>query len=255
MSCVQCEGTTKSGTRCKKNTKDASKRCHNHRLVAPSATTTSVSSSSRTTTRTAPVHRAPTIVIDLTEPSVVISSSVHTYTIQTRSKRRAPVPAAPAARATSHAPAPAPVHREPSLVAAPEDRVKPRPTHRPRPRPKRAEDEHHHEKEGEEDCCICYEKMPVSDALGCSHMVCQSCTKKLRDDRCPMCRAEIKSKYVTSRDKVKINQRRRQDAIDRANESFRSYLSSQQTATIYIPSSLSHRNPIVLGHGIHVYQM
>jgi len=231
MSSVQCEGTTKSGIRCRKTTKDTSKRCHNHRIETPASR---------------PVLTQPvTVVIDLSASERVSSSTVYTYTIQTRSRKRTAM----------IAPAPAPAPPAPAPAPAPVDRVKPRPTHTPRPtRPKRPNhSEEHSHSDKNEDCCICYEQMSASDALDCSHMVCNSCTKKLRDDRCPMCRAEIKSKYISSRDKARMNQRKKQDAIDRANEAFRSYLASQNQATIYIPSSASSRTPIILGGGIHIF--
>lgn len=266
MSSVQCEGTTKTGTRCRKNTKDTSRLCHNHRVDA----------STRVSRPRAPRPSVAPSVSVATVPTVPIISSVHTYTIQTRSKRRAamailrssparspirvvfsPVRLSPArvspARLSPVRLSPVrlsnPVHITIDLTGedVPEDRVKPRPTHRPRPRPRKQTHEHHHSEQ--DDCCVCYEKMPTSDALGCTHLVCQDCVKKLRDDSCPMCRAPVKSKYLTNRDKAKIARRKQQDAIDRANESFRSYLASQaQLSPIYTGPS---RVPIMLG----VYHM
>jgi len=133
--------------------------------------------------------------------------------------------------------------------------VIPRPRHNPRPpqKPKKASEpvkksEKKEDCSKKEDCCVCYESMPASEVLGCSHPVCKGCLKQLRDDRCPICRAEIKSKYISDKDKKKMAQRKREDALDRANEAFRNYLASQQQATIVIPSGPG-RVPIVLGGG------
>lgn len=255
MSSVQCEGTTQNGTRCRKNTKDTSKRCHNHRVDRVQSSRGTVRRPRSQIAREAPI--APIV-------SVPIVSSVHTYTIQTRSKRRAAL--ASLRRSPVRSPMRvifSPVRLSPVISPArvlfspvrvifsparaivsnelPEDRVKPRPTHTKPKKPKHAHENNSNE---QDDCCVCYERMPTSDALECSHLVCQTCVKQLRDDSCPMCRATIKSKYITNRDRAKITRRKRQDAIDRANESFRNYLASHPRSPVYTGPS---RVPIMLG--------
>jgi len=64
-----------------------------------------------------------------------------------------------------------------------------------------------------DECCVCYEQMPVSDALGCKHLVCKGCLEKMRDDRCPMCRTPIKK--LSGKAKAEIQRRRTQDTLER----------------------------------------
>jgi hypothetical protein len=45
-----------------------------------------------------------------------------------------------------------------------------------------------------DECCVCFELMPVSDATACKHMVCKRCIKKISNHRCPMCRAKMNLK-------------------------------------------------------------
>lgn len=73
-----------------------------------------------------------------------------------------------------------------------------------------------------EDCCVCYEPVPESDFLGCSHAVCKPCIGQLRDTRCPMCRSEIKN--VSDKEKKKMARRKSQDSRERANELFRNFM-------------------------------
>ena len=152
MSSVQCEGTTQNGTRCRKNTKDTSKRCHNHRVDRVQSSRVTVRRPRSQIPREAPI--APIV-------SVPIVSSVHTYTIQTRSKRRAalaslrrspvrspirvifsPVRLSPVISPARVLFSPVRVILSPARAIVsnelPEDRVKPSPTHTKPKKPKHA---------------------------------------------------------------------------------------------------------------------
>ena len=63
-----------------------------------------------------------------------------------------------------------------------------------------------------EECCVCYEMMPISDALTCKHLLCKACFAKMRSDCCPMCRSPIKMDEKT---KNLIKQRKIHDAEER----------------------------------------
>lgn len=63
-----------------------------------------------------------------------------------------------------------------------------------------------------DECCVCYEMMPISESLGCKHLVCKGCLGKMRDDRCPMCRTPMK---MTTKAKQEIQRRRVQDTLER----------------------------------------
>lgn len=49
------------------------------------------------------------------------------------------------------------------------------------------------------DCCICLETFDLEDDCKaiCGHFVCEGCTENLVRLNCPLCRAELKSKYTT----------------------------------------------------------
>ena len=42
------------------------------------------------------------------------------------------------------------------------------------------------------------ENVPIDKFLNCNHPVCMSCTKDIRGDLCPMCRAPLGGGYVTA---------------------------------------------------------
>ena len=105
-------------------------------------------------------------------------------------------------------------------------------------RPKRSKKEKHcspKKSSGKtEDCCVCYDPVPEVEFLECDHSVCKNCIGQLRDTRCPMCRAEIKSKNISDKEKKKMIRRRQEDHRNRNNELFQNYMQSQnQIASVY----------------------
>jgi hypothetical protein len=75
------------------------------------------------------------------------------------------------------------------------------------------------------ECCICYEKtIPTKQKLDCDHYVCMTCIKKLRDDRCPLCRHVISSNFITDAMKTTMKQRKKEDFHYRATELDREYM-------------------------------
>lgn len=77
------------------------------------------------------------------------------------------------------------------------------------------------------DCCVCMEEMPVSDKLDCGHPLCRGCLGQLRNDKCPMCRREIKAKHIKSKDKKKMRDRLDQDRVARHNQGLQQFLDYQ----------------------------
>jgi hypothetical protein len=82
------------------------------------------------------------------------------------------------------------------------------------------------------ECCVCMEEMPTSDNLECGHPVCRSCLSQLRNDKCPMCRRDIKAKHIKPNDKKKMRDRFRDDRISRQNQAIQQFLI--QAAPAYI---------------------
>jgi hypothetical protein len=67
--------------------------------------------------------------------------------------------------------------------------------------------------ETQDECCVCYDMMPVSDALKkCKHMLCKSCLANMRSQVCPLCRTPIEMDKKT---KKKIERRRAEDSLER----------------------------------------
>jgi hypothetical protein len=84
-----------------------------------------------------------------------------------------------------------------------------------------------------EDCCVCMdEKVYESELLKCSHAVCMGCVKQLRDPRCPMCRSQIEGDFISDNDKKKMNQRAKQDKRERNEQALRNYLIEAQSEHI-----------------------
>jgi hypothetical protein len=221
----QCEGKTQSGSRCKRNTYDVSKRCHQHlhsdKYEIPSATS-APSVSSVPTTRTNPVthSRSTTQTRSFTRNLIELLRLGDEETFQLLFELE--------------------LERE-----ARESRVR-EPPRRPRPRPKQRkesqtpkevvvidDDETIEQYKGHvEDCCICMDsKVKEIDFLECKHAVCRGCVHSLRDPRCPMCRADIKAHFITEKDRNGMKAKARQDKMDRADEAFRSYIAQQRVAS------------------------
>jgi hypothetical protein len=58
-----------------------------------------------------------------------------------------------------------------------------------------------------QDCCVCYDE--TKDILSCKHYLCKGCVKHLCTDTCPMCRAPLKGRHVTTRLLMEIRGRQR----------------------------------------------
>lgn len=77
------------------------------------------------------------------------------------------------------------------------------------------------------DCCVCMEEMPQSDNLDCGHPVCRGCIAQLRNDKCPMCRREIKAKHIKSNDKKNMRNRFQADRAARQTQATQQFLQAQ----------------------------
>lgn len=49
----------------------------------------------------------------------------------------------------------------------------------------------------EQECCICYDMVPVNKLTECKHAICNTCFPKLRSDECPTCTRVLKGGYLT----------------------------------------------------------
>lgn len=97
--------------------------------------------------------------------------------------------------------------------------------------------EHSHKSCKTKECCVCYEPVPENEFLECDHAVCKDCMGQLRDTRCPMCRAEIKSKNVSEKEKKRMIRRRQEDHRNRNNELFQNYMNTQNQL-LHLPQIL-----------------
>lgn len=83
------------------------------------------------------------------------------------------------------------------------------------------------------DCCVCMEEMPTSDNLECGHPVCRSCISQLRNDKCPMCRREIKAKHIQPKDKKKMQDRFEEDRVSRQTQAIQQFMLNNLNINIY----------------------
>ena len=82
------------------------------------------------------------------------------------------------------------------------------------------------------DCCVCLEtNVNEDELLECKHSVCKSCVGQLRDPRCPMCRREIKAKWITGASKKRMTQLQKKDKEERNNQLLRAHLQSESSDT------------------------
>jgi len=80
------------------------------------------------------------------------------------------------------------------------------------------------------ECCVCMEEMSVSDNLECGHGVCRGCISQLRNDKCPMCRRDVKAKHITAKMKRQMKERFQADNLNRqlaAAQAYQTYLGTQ----------------------------
>lgn len=187
MSSQQCLGTTNSGSRCKRKCASG-EYCFQHKPIVYQQTFTRVLPSIDLSAETGTSFEIPTSPPRRMETRLQRRLSLHEVQIDR-------------------------IVRE--CLEEPQDRVKPRPPYRPRGRksevvlpPCRTED-----------CCICYdEQVKQDDFLDCGHSVCKTCIGKLRDTRCPMCRVSISAKFITDKDKKKMENRKKADISQRNEE-------------------------------------
>lgn len=73
-------------------------------------------------------------------------------------------------------------------------------------------------------CCVCYETVTTKDKLKCSHFLCKSCIMQMRDIRCPICRMVMSSKDISFENRILIQERKREDEIERSELALQEYL-------------------------------
>lgn len=73
-------------------------------------------------------------------------------------------------------------------------------------------------------CCVCYESVSTKDKLKCSHFLCKSCIMQMRDIRCPICRMVMSSKNISFENRILIQERKREDEIERSELALQEYL-------------------------------
>lgn len=231
MSKPQCLCLTQSGTRCKRYCQDGTLKCFQHSKMDPSTLRMlpSIDFTSETIREPVTQPRKRITMIDLTldEPPMVTRQMV------TRAAKRREIEAqlVQAQQVINQTRNPRETRNtfrsmQENLVeprrnrkGQSECRVKPRPPRRPRP----VGQEKAPEKE--DDCCICYDcKVKEERFLKCGHSICEGCIRKLRSDKCPMCRAEIESKFISKSEKKKMQRRQRDDAEERNEEAYHNYM-------------------------------
>lgn len=200
---IRCEATTRNGEQCKKMTKNENKRCHLHNVEQATTSATVLVTSSEV----ASINRVETISMrSQRESSLDLNEEQH---VENQPEQEVEIVLGDVEESES--------------TSGTKSKKK-------KQKKEKVDDKEKNCKEHEE-CCICYEPVPSSDFLECSHAVCKECVKQLRDPRCPMCRTEIKSKNISEKEKRRMARRRTQDSRDRANELFRNYLQAQNQVT------------------------
>ena len=212
----QCEGYTKSGLRCKKKTLDISKRCHLHLKQT-------IQEEPREEPKSRPEQRP-----DQQKPRTrsetrrLLEEALLTYQRLYQHNQHNDV------RENIEQLIRLEMEKERIMN---EMRVK-EPPRRPRKPIRRNTNKKEQEKKPDlpkEDCCVCFENNVEKDEmLECKHSVCKGCVKQLRDPRCPMCRSDIKSKFITDKDIRTMKIKSRADARNRTDESIREYLMQER---------------------------
>ena len=244
---VRCEGTTRAGSQCAKMTLNPNKRCHHHKqsitqnitvqpvqdlvalteiVQAPVSRRQTRSMRARSShlvqnSRSSPEddlgHRLERLQDEVREIETLVRSSLNESRDERRDERRD----------ETHS-------EEKSEVRS--KKVK---------KDKSEKKEHSHKSCKTEECCVCYEPVPENEFLECDHAVCKDCMGQLRDTRCPMCRAEIKSKNISEKEKKKMIRRRQEDHRNRNNELFQNYMNTQ--------NQLHHPPQILPLNSIHTF--
>ncbi len=234
MSRMQCFTITQSGSRCKRMCQHGSTQCFQHNKMDSNHTSSP---------NVRPFRQLPSIdftaetgrpifkTIDLIDLTLE-ESEPQPRRMETRLSRRRSI------------------QREIGMVQEAientrQQRVKPRPPRRPRKtkskkhkdsNQKQTNPTHSQEHQKEEDCCICYEqKVREERFLECGHVMCQDCIKQLRSDKCPMCRKEIQSKFISKAEKKRMATRKRDDDEERNEQAYEAYMQAliQETQNTY----------------------
>jgi hypothetical protein len=96
-------------------------------------------------------------------------------------------------------------------------------------KPEPEQDQNGKQEEVLQDCCVCLEtNVKEEDLLECKHSVCRDCVKQLRDPRCPMCRRDIKGKWITGSSKKRMARLQTQDRAQREQQALQTYLQQTQ---------------------------
>jgi hypothetical protein len=192
----QCEGKTRSGNQCARMTLSPSKRCHFHQHEPVD-------------TR---ADRTPSSVQSLNDSVDTIQEFIRQLESLARNRLQELTTTSSSSQLTT------------MTSSTLKD-----------PRPKRNKEQKKEQKEVSkknkkdpsgktEECCVCYDPVPEDEFLECDHAVCKSCIGQLRDTRCPMCRAEIKSKNISESQKKKMVRRRIEDQTNRNNQLVQQYM-------------------------------
>jgi hypothetical protein len=212
---VQCEGTTRSGVQCAKLTSNTNKRCHLHQvdsLIQP--------------------------VSDPIAPCTIAPRTLAPRTVAPRTLVLRPRRTTTQVRFDEMAENMERLHNQVRQIEETFARTRlqeltSESSHKDA-RPKRTKEDSKKSSGKTEDCCVCYDPVPEEEFLECEHSVCKNCIGQLRDTRCPMCRADIKSKNISDKEKKKMIRRRQEDHRNRNNELFQNYMQSQnQMASVY----------------------
>jgi len=77
-----------------------------------------------------------------------------------------------------------------------------------------------------ENCCICYDDIPISNKLKCDHVVCGPCIDRLQKLECPMCKTNLEGPLVTDEVVANILNRQEQDRL--------AYINADYMAALYL---------------------
>jgi len=205
---IQCFCLTNSGTRCKRYCSEGSLKCFQHEKM--NHEDIRILPSIDFTQQTQKPEPKTFIVFDLTNSpptrsntrSVQLNSAVE-QTMESGNTR--------IERQTMQ------VDQE---LLARQNRVKPITPRRPIKKPIENKSSSHCE-----DCCICYDQKVEEDRfLACGHALCPTCISSLRSDKCPLCRKEVESKYISKTEKKRMQRRKRDDDEERNEESYENYM-------------------------------
>ena len=209
----QCESKTSTGARCKRTSKDGCNMCFQHLKMCGISVEPSYQPPRRSTRGMGVASRPKkdVLIIDLTlDEEDQQDRSIVPRRMETRLQKRLNLQQ----------------HMGQVLNAIQEiqqDRIRDHPPRRPR---QKTHQHKHHSSNGRcEDCCICYDaKVREERFLECGHILCEGCISNLRDDRCPICRKEVQSKFISNAEKKRMRNRKRDDDEERNEELYQAYM-------------------------------